>query len=132
MSIKSEELLSFRKHLEQFIEIGEEEFKQALTYFTMKKIEKNKILVNSTDKVRHTYWVIKGLLLSTYTGSDGKEHVIQLANENCWITDQNAFYNQVDAIFTINSFEDSELLCLTFEKREQLCQDIPAMAHFFS
>lgn len=131
MSIQPNALHTFRKHLEQFIKISESEFQQALSYFTVKKIKKNQVLVNSTDKVRHTYWVVKGLLLSTYTGPDGKEHVIQVANEECWVTDQNAFYNQADAIFTISSFEDSELLCLTFKKREQLCLDMPVMDHFF-
>lgn len=131
MTIQPEALLPFRKHLEQFVKISEGEFQRALSYFTTKKIRKNQVLVSSTDKVRHTYWVVKGLLLSTYNGSDGKEHVIQVANENCWITDQNAFYNQADALFTISSFEDSELLCLPFEKREQLCLDMPVMEHFF-
>lgn len=131
MSIQPEALNSFRKHLEQFVKISEGEFQQALTYFTTKKIRKNQVLLNPTDKVRHTYWVVKGLLLSTYNGSDGKEHVIQVANENCWVTDQNAFYNQADAIFTISSFEDSELLFLTYEKREKLCRDMPVMNDFF-
>ena len=122
---------SFRKHLERFINLSDDEFRQILKFFKVKKLKKNRVLVRVGDKVANTWWVIKGLLTSNYVDSEGKEHVIQFAIENCWITDQNAFYNKEKAMFTIAALEDCELLSISFDDREEICSKIPKMERFF-
>jgi CRP-like cAMP-binding protein len=131
MKIQPDSLTDFKKHLERFIKIDEDDFAQILKYFTYKKLRKHQFLICAGDKVKHTYWTIKGLLTSNFIGPEGKEHIIQFANENCWITDQNAFYNQAEAIFSIVCIEDTEVLCLSYENREKLCAAINKMEHFF-
>ncbi len=121
----------FRAHLQKYITITDEEFFLALDYFSEETLKKNVFLVKENTKVNNTWWVKKGLLVSSFTDEEGKEHVIQFATENCWITDQNAFYNQARSIFNIVCLEKSELLCLSFQNREKLCKDIPAMGDFF-
>jgi CRP-like cAMP-binding protein len=131
MNLQPESFPVFRKHLERFVKLDEDEFAQILGFFSLKKMKKNQVLVRAGDKVRHIYWTNKGLLTSNYTDDQGKEHIIQFANENCWITDQNAFYNRADAIFDIVCREDCELLGITFEDREKLCAEVNKMANFF-
>jgi CRP-like cAMP-binding protein len=131
MKPKPELFPGFKKHLEHFVKLDDQEFERILNFFTVKRLKKHQYLVNAGKKVRHTYWTKKGMLTSNYTDPDGKEHVIQFAMENCWITDQDAFYNQADAIFDIVAMEDCELLCITYEDRERLCLEIHKMANFF-
>ncbi|HWA35287.1 MAG TPA: Crp/Fnr family transcriptional regulator [Cyclobacteriaceae bacterium] len=131
MKPKPEHFPTFRKHLEQFVKLDDREFEAILNFFTVKRLKKRQFLVNAGNKVKHTHWVKKGMLTSNYTDPEGKEHVIQFAMENCWITDQNAFYNQGDAIFDILCVEDCELLCITFDDREKLCAEVHKMANFF-
>lgn len=123
--------IDFKKHLDRFIEINDAEFGQILEYFSIKKLKKHQLLVRAGDAVHHTYWTKSGLLTSTFTAPDGKEHIIQFADEACWITDQNAFYHQAKAIFNIAAVEDCELLSLSFENREKLCAAFHKMEHFF-
>jgi CRP-like cAMP-binding protein len=122
---------AFRKHLEGFIKISDGEFAEILAYFSPKKLKKHQLLIRAGDNVHHTYWTKNGLLTSTFTAPDGKEHIIQFADEGCWITDQNAYYHQAKAIFTIAAVEDTELLSLSFENREKLCAAFHKMEHFF-
>jgi CRP-like cAMP-binding protein len=131
MKLRAHSFVSLRRHLECFIKINDEEFEEILSYFTFRKLKKRQLLIRTNDHVRYTYWTKKGLLISNYTDQHGKEHIIQFALENCWITDQNAFYNQARAIFNIVCMEDCELLCLSYENRERLCSDVPKMEHFF-
>jgi CRP-like cAMP-binding protein len=121
----------FRKHLAKFTTISAEEFERVLTYFTVKKIVKHDVLVRAGEPVSHTWWILKGLVTSNFTSNDGKEHIIQFAIENCWITDQSAFYNREPATFSIVALEDSEMLCLSFDNREKLCTDMHNMERFF-
>jgi CRP-like cAMP-binding protein len=122
---------SFKAHLENFIRLTDAEFEQVLRFFTTKKLKKHQVLIRAGDKVKHTYWTVSGLLTSSFIDPSGKEHIIQFATENCWITDQHAFYNKTEATFHIVCVEDCELLCLSYDKREQLCAAMHKMEHFF-
>ena len=122
---------NFRRHLESYIVLNDLEFENILNYFTPKKIKKNEPVIKEGSLVVNTYWVIKGLLISSFTGDDGKEHIIQFATENCWITDQNAFYTKGKAMFNVVSAENSHVLSLSFENRERLCADMHKMERFF-
>ncbi|HEX6891758.1 MAG TPA: Crp/Fnr family transcriptional regulator [Chryseolinea sp.] len=122
---------TFRQHLEKFVSLSDPEFEQAMTYFTHRRMKKHDVLVRQGSKVNHTYWVVSGLVTSSYTDVKGKDHIIQFATENCWVTDQNAFYNQNEATFNIVCMEDTELFCLSFENRERICADMHKMESFF-
>jgi CRP-like cAMP-binding protein len=121
----------FRKHLETYVKLTDEEFENVIKYFILKKYKKKEYLVRAGTHVSHTYWVVKGLLVSSFIDKSGKEHILQFAIENCWVTDQNAFYNQSTSIFNIIFLENSELLCLSFENREKLCSEMQKIEHFF-
>jgi CRP-like cAMP-binding protein len=121
----------FRRHLEKFTALTDQDFETILSYFTGKELKRDQVLLRAGDRVAYTYWVKKGLLISTYVDEKGKEHIIQFAIENCWITDQDGFYNQTNAIFTIVCAEDSEIICLSYGNREKLCDAVPAMERFF-
>lgn len=121
----------FQKHIGQFVKLSDEEFAQVLRYFKVRKLKKNRVLIRAGEPVSHTYWVNSGMLLSTYADPKGKEHIIQFAFEDCWVTDQCAFYNKEEAQFTITTLEDSELLSISFDDRERLCADIHTMETFF-
>ena len=125
------QLNDFKRHLNQFSKINDDEFDEILKYFKIKKLKKNDSLIKAGDRVKHTYWTKKGLLTSHFVDPKGKEHIIQFANEGCWITDQNAFYNQTTAVFTIVANEDCELLSISYDGREKLCSSFHKMEHFF-
>jgi CRP-like cAMP-binding protein len=122
---------SFRKHLEQFVSLTDTEFKEIMKSFGTKRLRKNENLILSGDIVNHTFWVENGLLFSIYNDETGKEHIVQFAIEKCWITDQEAFYNQSIGSLMITAYEESSLLSLSFDAREKLCSEFPVMERFF-
>lgn len=122
---------TFRNHLETYVQLDDREFEVILEYFTLRRLKKGEYLVIQGDYVPNTNWVKKGLLISIFSGIDGKEYIVQFAMENCWITDQQAFYNRTRAISNILCKEDTELLSISFENREKLCAQIQKMEYFF-
>jgi CRP-like cAMP-binding protein len=123
--------LQLRKHLERYTRLTDQEFAEVLKWFSFHSAKKDTTLIQPGEVVRYTYWVIGGLLYSVFNDNTGKEHIIQFAIENCWITDQQGFYNQQPAIFRVQALEDSMMWRLSFSDREKLCVAIPAMGHFF-
>jgi CRP-like cAMP-binding protein len=121
----------FKKHLEQYIQLTEEEFDTVLQYFNTKKLKKNEFLIRQGTSVLYTYWVLKGLVISSFTDHEGREHIIQFASENCWVTDQDAFYNNSRSVFNIQCLEPTELISISYSNREKLCEEVPKMERFF-
>jgi CRP-like cAMP-binding protein len=121
----------FRKHLEEIITLTDTEFEQILLHFTVKKLKKHQFVIQAGSLVDHEYFVISGLLRSSYTNEDGKVHIIQFAMENWWISDYHALITQTNAIFDIDCLEDVELLSLSSGSKKKLCAEFPIMEHFF-
>lgn len=130
-SIKISDAQELRTHFEELIHLTDEEFAFILSYFTVKKLKKHQFLIQTGDHVHHSYWVKKGLLKATFIDEKEKEHIIQFAMENWWITDYQAYFTQTQAIVNVDCMEDSELYCLSYENREKLCSELQKVEYFF-
>ncbi|HEY0655616.1 MAG TPA: Crp/Fnr family transcriptional regulator [Chryseosolibacter sp.] len=120
-----------RTHFERFVTVSDAEFERIQQRFKVKHLEKNSNAMLPGDSVNETFWVEEGLLISIYNDETGKEHILQFAIENCWITDQEAFYNQTTGSLTIKCLENATVWALSFDDRETLCDELPAMQKFF-
>ncbi len=120
-----------KQHFEEIISLTDNEFAYILSYFTTKKLKKHQFLIQEGDNVNHTYWVSKGLLKAYYVDDKEKEHILQFAMEDWWISDYQAYFTQTFATLNVACLEDTELLCLSFDDREKLCSEIHKMEHFF-
>jgi CRP-like cAMP-binding protein len=123
--------LLLRKHIETITSLTDEEFTYINSFFTVKKLKKHQFLVQEGDIVVNDYWVQQGLLKASHIDAAGKEHILQFAMEDWWVTDYHAYFNQTTATISIDCIEDAELLCLSLHNREQLCADLHKMEHFF-
>lgn len=127
----SKAYLALYDHMSKFAALGESDFRQIERHFKIVNINKDEHLIKQGSRVDYTYWLWKGLLVSTFGDGAGKEHILQFAIENCWITDQNAFYNRGIANCNIHAIESSTMLYISFEKREELCGKSPRIHEFF-
>lgn len=120
-----------RQQIEKITPLTDKEFEYILSHFTTKKLKKHQFLIQEDDLVQHDYFVIKGLLKAYYINHDGKEHIMQFAAEDWWITDYQAYFNETKALFNIDCIETTEVLCLSLYNREKLCADMHKIEHFF-
>ncbi|KJD34757.1 Crp/Fnr family transcriptional regulator [Tamlana nanhaiensis] len=123
--------LALKNHIEKIVSLTDEEFKYVLSFFTKKKLQKHQFLIASGAPVQTDHFVLKGLLKATYTNDEGKQHILQFAMEDWWVTDYQAYFLQTNATLNIDCLENSEVLCLTLENREKLCRELQKIEHFF-
>jgi len=121
----------FRHHLEQIISLTDQEFDYILSHFHAKKYRKHQFVVQEGNTVDHDYFVVSGLLKAYYVNEDGKEHILQFAMENWWVTDYQAFTTRTKAILNIDCIENVELLAISFDDKQKLCTEYHKMEHFF-
>lgn len=123
--------LILRKHFGKLITLSDEEFNYILSHFVVRKFRKHQFLVQQGSPVLYDYFVAHGLVKASMTGQEGKEHILQFAMEDWWISDYQAYFNQTDAALDITCVEDVEVFCLSLANREKLCAELHLVEHFF-
>ena len=121
-----------RKHLEEIIDLTDEEFDYIFSHFTAVKKKKHQYLVQQDEPVNREYWVQSGLLKSYVMDYSGKEHILMFAMEGWWVTDYDAFTNRTNAKISVDCLEDCELLYMTYDNREKLLKELPAWNQFWA
>lgn len=123
--------LALRKHFEKITPVTDQEFEYILSHFVSKKFKKHQFLVQAGSPVPFDYFVVKGLLKAYFINEDGKEHILQFAMEDWWISDYQAYFNQTEATLNIDCIEEVEVLCLSLHNRDKLCAELHKIEHFF-
>ena len=86
--------IELRKHFEKITPLSDQEFDYILSHFSSKKLKKHQYLIQENVDVHYDYFVVKGLIKAYFTNDEGKEHIMQFAMEDWWVTDYQAYFNQ--------------------------------------
>ncbi|WP_024769869.1 Crp/Fnr family transcriptional regulator [Aquimarina macrocephali] len=126
------ELHPLKIHIDEIVPLTDKEFDYILGHFTAVNKRKNQFIIQEDDLVDKEFWVIKGCLKSYFFDNTGKEHILQFAMENWWVTDYDAFTNQKVANISVDCIEDCELLYITYQNREKLKAEMHKMERFWA
>jgi CRP-like cAMP-binding protein len=75
-----------------------------------KKVPKGTILIREGQTVNKIYYVKEGCLRSYCVDKNGKEHTLQFAIKNWWISDYIAIHNNENATLTVECLNDSTVI----------------------
>ncbi|MDO5106071.1 Crp/Fnr family transcriptional regulator [Capnocytophaga sp.] len=120
-----------RSHFEKIVTLTDDEFEAVASYFSFKTLRKHQFLVQQGEAVQNDFWVVSGLLKAYYLAPNGKEHILQFAMEDWWITDYQAYFGKTSAQLNVNCLEDTQVLCLSLENREKICSNFQKIDTFF-
>ncbi|WP_298417832.1 Crp/Fnr family transcriptional regulator [uncultured Kordia sp.] len=121
-----------RQHIEEIIDLTDEEFQFVLGHFESIKKRKHQYLVQEGALVQKEYWIAKGCVKSYFLDDTGKEHILRFGMEHWWITDYESFVKQVPSKINIDCLEDCELLYISFDNREKLTSKMHKMERFWA
>jgi CRP-like cAMP-binding protein len=100
----------FADYLKKRIPITDQQLKEVEPLFKTKKVDKGKIILQLGEVCQYTYFVTNGCLRSYVIDDKGKEHILQFAIENWWISEQISFINHEPSIYFIDAVEDTEFV----------------------
>lgn len=92
--------------------------------------KKNDLLIHQGQKVSSTYFVIKGCLRSYSSDKNGKEHNLQFAIKNWWISDFISLFKGELASLNVECITDSTLIKIKFADLEELHRRFPEFESF--
>lgn len=102
-----EELL---KKIKSRIYLSVEAEEHFLSLAKTKSFSKGSILISEGQTVDKEYLVIAGCLRSYCIDKNGKEHTLQFAVKNWWISDYIAIHSDKPATLTVESLTDSNVI----------------------
>ena len=96
-----------------------------------RKIKKGHFLQREGDKVRYGAFVAQGFLRSYIIDNKGREHVVQFAPENWWISDKGDTTEGATASFFIDAIEDTVALLVDAAGHAMMIEKMPGYAAMF-
>lgn len=107
---------------------GAEEY--VLSISKEKNFQKGELLIREGQKVRKTYFVKEGCLRSYCIDKNGKEHTLQFAIKNWWISDFIAIYNNEPATLYVECISDVSIIEFNAEKLNEIYTSFPEFEYF--
>lgn len=108
-----------------------EESRLIASKFEQVKLKKGDVLLLANYVVYNQYYVCDGCLRTYFTDNAGKEHTLQFAVKDWWISDYTAFFVTTKALMTIECIQDAIVYKVSRESMEQLYAEIPKVETFF-
>lgn len=99
--------------------------------FIPKKLLKGEFLLREGDLLKYGAFVCKGFLRSYVIDNKGKEHIIQFAPENWWISDRGAGGEGSKASCFIDAIEDSDILLIDQAGHFKMLEKVAAYSASF-
>jgi len=92
--------------------------------------EKDTVLLNQGESVKKTYFVIDGCVRSFLEHENGKEHTLQFAIKDWWISDFMGLFNHEVSSLTIECITDTTLVEFNLSDIEKIYTLFPEFEAF--
>ena len=120
-----------RAYLQARASFTDDEFTFMETMFVPARLAAGAFLQRAGDVARHSVFVASGCLRSYVIDTRGKEHIVQFAPENWWLSDTVSLASKTPSQYFIDAIEDSEVLLLELASHQRLLEEVPAYAVSF-
>lgn len=121
--------LYFEKFAEKVV-LAYEEKEFIKKRLSIKKLRKRQFLLQEGDIAHQNAFVEKGLLRLYQADEDGMEHIVFFAHEGTFITDLYSFLKREPSEYCIDAIEDSELVVISREARDELIEQSSAYLRY--
>ncbi len=99
--------------------------------FEQINLTKGDTILHPDELVYHQYYVYEGCLRTYFIDDSGKEHTLQFAIKDWWISDYTAFFSTTRALMTIECIQDASVYKISRENMEHLYLEVPQLETFF-
>ena len=113
------------------LQLTNEELKIVENIFSEVTYKKGDIILHSNEKVYYQYYVVKGCLRTFFMDVKGKEHTIQFAIHDWWISDYIGYFSESESVLTIECITDAIVLKVAKKDLEGIYEQVPQIEHFY-
>jgi CRP-like cAMP-binding protein len=120
-----------RQHIQKTIQLSDDEFEKIISVFRLRKLKRFHFLLQEGTTCTFDSFVLSGALRQYFINEEGKEHVIQFAFKDWWISDWSSILTQSPSFYNIEAIEPTEVLQVDISALEKLFDQVPKMEKYF-
>lgn len=118
-------------YIKNYVSLTEEEENVVKERYHFRKLKKKEHYLLQGEYCRFEAFILNGTTRVYHTNEKGTEHVLYFGLKDWWVGDIISFYNQVPATFSIQALEETHLLEISREDKEELFSLVPALERMF-
>lgn len=118
-------------YIKKYVTLTEKEEQLVIARYHLKKLGKKEHYLTQGEYCKFEAFIISGTTRVYHTDEKGTEHVLYFGFENWWVGDIISFYNEVPATFSIQALEDTQVIEISRENKEELFTLVPALERMF-
>lgn len=103
---------NFYAYLKEKAGVTDSQFALMESKLLTKTIGKGQIILKGGQVCKHTFFVEKGLLRFYSIDEEGKEHLVQFAPENWFVSDRGSIYFNEPSSFFVDAIEETRCVML--------------------
>ncbi len=120
-----------KEHVSKSASLTEDQFDEFFSRFKHESYKKGQVIIAEGEKVECEYFVLEGCLKSFFINDEVNMFILQFAMPTWWTSDYHALYSGEKASIHVDCITEAEVLCLSNDDREEICNKIHAVEHFF-
>ena len=115
----------------KYVSLDEEEKKKISSIVEIVHIRKRQFIDQPGFISGYRNYVEKGSFRSFFIDEEGKEHTVQIALEDWFVSDFYSYITQTPATLFVEALEDSIIHRMRYDDIEGLCKEIHALSEYF-
>ncbi len=121
---------TFRIYLQEKAGVTDDEWSLLAGDVVYRSYEKDAFLLQSGEICHHVFFVASGLLRAYTLDDSGKEHIMQFASENWWLSDRSSIYFHAPTEYFIQAVEPTEVAMLDMPFMERATGISPSFRRY--
>jgi CRP-like cAMP-binding protein len=122
---------SLLSNIRRFVKFPEEEEKELTSIIRTTRVKKRQFIDQPGFVSGFRNYVVNGSFRSFLIDQDGKEHTVQIAIEDWFISDFYSYITQTPASLFVEALEDSIIYQMKYEDIEPLCARNHKISEYF-
>lgn len=119
------------QNIARYVSLSDTEKEKLISIIRTTKIKKRQFIDQPGYTCKYRNYVVKGAFRSYFIDNDGKEHTVQIAIEDWFVSDFYSYITQTPATLYVEALEDSTIFQMTYDDIEGLCKEIHALSEYF-
>ena len=115
----------------RYVQLSELEAEQITSIAKPSRVKRRQFIDQPGYVSKYRNYIVQGTFRSFFLDHEGKEHTVQIAMEDWFVSDFYSYITQTPATLFVEALEDALLLQMRYEEIEVLCKKIHSLSEYF-
>ncbi|MEM8999358.1 MAG: Crp/Fnr family transcriptional regulator [Bacteroidota bacterium] len=121
----------FFANIERYVTLTDAEKARIGTIIKKTRIKKRQFIDQPGYISQYRNYVVQGAFRSFFLDGDGKEHTVQIAIDDWFVSDFYSYIARTPATLFVEALEDSVILQMKYEDIEPMCAEVHTLSEYF-